>query len=291
MEEIDLKELIDMFLRKKFLILFVVTVFAALGAIYTLEIVVPKYDSTTTLILVQTSKGKDTSASAEDTEGITTADLTLNSKLVENYKEISVSRRVLNKVIENLKLNTTYPELKKQITVSTKTDAELISITVKDADTQLAGHIANEIAKVFVQETEELFGVKNVHILDEAVVSYIPYNINLFKNIVIFAFVGGILVFADILLVNMLDTTIKTDSDVEKATGLPVLATIVFTDMNSKSKKTSKTSRSSKSSKVSEDIPANIATDEEELEEEDDNNTISMFSYLNDSMIDDDSKS
>ena len=291
MEEIDLKELIDMFLRKKFLILFVVTVFAALGAIYTLEIVVPKYDSTTTLILVQTSKGKDTSASAEDTEGITTADLTLNSKLVENYKEISVSRRVLNKVIENLKLNTTYPELKKQITVSTKTDAELISITVKDADNQLACNIANEIAKVFVQETEELFGVKNVHILDEAVVSYIPYNINLFKNIVIFAFVGGILVFADILLVNMLDTTIKTDSDVEKATGLPVLATIVFTDMNSKSKKTSKTSRSSKSSKVSEDIPANIATDEEELEEEDDNNTISMFSYLNDSMIDDDSKS
>ena len=37
MEEIDLKELIDMFLRKKFLIILVIIVFAALGAIYTLK--------------------------------------------------------------------------------------------------------------------------------------------------------------------------------------------------------------------------------------------------------------
>ena len=47
MEEIDLKELISMFLEKKFLIVLVVIVFAMLGAIYTLKFVVPEYQSTT----------------------------------------------------------------------------------------------------------------------------------------------------------------------------------------------------------------------------------------------------
>ena len=165
MEEIDLKELIDMFLRRKFLIIFVIIVFSALGAIYTMKFIIPKYESTTSLILVQ--KASETS-SAELDESITTADITLNSKLVNNYKAVCLSKSVLNKVISNLKLDCEYEDLYKNVSVSTQTDAEVIKITVKDPNNEQACVIANEIAKVFVSQVEEIFKVKNIEIFDVA---------------------------------------------------------------------------------------------------------------------------
>ena len=273
MEEIDLKELIDMFLNRKFLIIFVVVVFAAMGVIYTVKFIVPKYSSTTSLILVQT--GAEITSDA--TNAITTADLTLNSKLVDNYKAVCTSRSVINKVIENLNLDYTYERLSSNISVSTKTDAEVIMITVKDEDGKRACEIANEIAKVFIDKVEELYNVKNIHVLDEALVSNTPYNINLSKNIVIFAFVGAILVFAYILLVNLLDTTIKTESDIEKATGLPVLASIVLKDEDSSISPLKKHSNRP-------EIPVEN-NDLENKNEDNSSGTISMFSYLNDDNI------
>ncbi len=277
MEEIDLKELIDMFLGRKYLIIFVLIVFAALGAIYTEKFIVPKYESTTSLILVQ--KINEVSSTGEDS--ITTADLTLNSKLVNNYKAICVSKTVLTKVIKDLNLNYTYSKLYNNVSVSSQSDAEVIKISVKDEDNQKACQIANEIAKVFVAQVEELYKVKNIEILDVAEVNYKPYNINLTKNVVIFAFVGGILVFAYILLVNMLDTTIKTDADIEKVTGLPVLASIVLNDENTKSNVSSlKKNHGQKENNIRIEktrIESNTAG----------SGTISMFSYLNSEAEDD----
>lgn len=229
MEEIDLKELIDMFLRKKILIILVIIVFAALGAIYTLKFITPKYQSTTNLILVQIRT--DLAASADpNSNSITTTDVTLNSKLVQDYMEIIKSKRVLYKVIENLKLDQTYSQLKSNITVTSKSDTELIEITVTDISAETACKIANEVAEIFMDEVEELFNVRNVLVLDVAETNNQPSNINLSKNVVIFAFIGLIVVSAYILLVNMLDTTVSTDTDIERAIKVPVLASIVLTE-------------------------------------------------------------
>lgn len=229
MEEIDLKELIDMFLRKKFLIILMIIVFAALGAIYTLKFITPEYQATTNLILVQIRT--DLSSSADpDSNSITTTDVTLNSKLVQDYMEIIKSKRVLYKVIENLNLNQTYTQLKSNITVNSKSDTELIEITVTDVNPDNACKIANEVAEIFMDEVENLFNVRNVLVLDVAEINHQPSNINLSKNIVIFAFIGLITVSAYILLVNMLDTTVSTDTDIERAIKVPVLASIVLTE-------------------------------------------------------------
>lgn len=229
MEEIDLKELIDMFLRKKFLIILMIIVFAALGAIYTLKFITPEYQATTNLILVQIRT--DLSSSADpNSNSITTTDVTLNSKLVQDYMEIIKSKRVLYKVIENLNLNQTYTQLKSNITVNSKSDTELIEITVTDVNPDNACKIANEVAEIFMDEVETLFNVRNVLVLDVAETNHQPSNINLSKNIVIFAFIGLITVSAYILLVNMLDTTVSTDTDIERAIKVPVLASIVLTE-------------------------------------------------------------
>ena len=46
------------------------------------------------------------------------------------------------------------------------------------------------------------------------------------KDIIIFAFVGAVVAVMYVLIINMLDTTIKSEEEVEKNFGLTVLATM-----------------------------------------------------------------
>lgn len=230
MEELDLKELISIFMKRKVLIILVVIIFALTGAIYTTKFITPTYKSSTSLVLVQTGTEKNV-----DTNGsITTTDVTLNSKLVDNYKSIAVSKSVLTKVIQNLNISMTVGELQKILSVSTKADTEIIEISIEYTDPEMSCKIAREIANVLIEKTNEKYKLDNLSILDEPEVDYTPSNIHLTKNIVIFAFVGGILVSGYILLINMLDTTVKSDTDIERSLNIPVLASIVLTNDSAK---------------------------------------------------------
>ncbi len=244
MEEIDLKELLDMFLEKKFLIIIVVIIATILGVIYTTKILVPEYQSSTSLVLVQVG-----GENLEDTNSITTTDITLNSNLVDDYREIAKSKSVATKVISNLNLDMSLQDVQESIEVASISDTELIQITVTHTNPETACRIANEVAKVFIEKVDEIYKVSNVHVLDEAQVSNIPSNVNLIKNIIIFAFIGFILVSAYILLINMLDTTVKTDTDIEKALHVPVLASIVLTDEDVRKKSMSANLKSKETEK------------------------------------------
>lgn len=231
MEELDLKELISMFLEKKLLIILVVVIFALMGAIYTLKFVTPIYQSTTSLVLAQI--GGDNS---EESNSITSSDIALNTNLIDNYRVIAKSKSVAQEVIDNLNLDTTVDILRNRISVTTESDSEVIKITVADEDPELACKITTEVAEIFMGKVETIYKVNNITVLDKAEMETTPSNINLTKNIVIFAFVGGILIAGYILLINMLDTTVKTDTDIEKALDIPVLASIVLTDDATKKK-------------------------------------------------------
>lgn len=236
MEEIDLKELIAMFLERKFLIIAIVLVSAVLGVLYTKKLIIPEYQSSTSLVLVQVND-----IDSDAVTSITSADLTLNTKLVDDYREIAQSRSVAERVIENLNLDMELSKLQSSIAVSSISDTELIRITVTHTDPELACTIANEVAKAFIEKVDNIYKVSNVHVLDEASPSYIPSNIHLTKNVAIFAFAGLILVSSYILLINMLDTTIKADTDIERVLKVPVLASIVLSDETAKKKAKSST--------------------------------------------------
>lgn len=278
MEEIDLKELIGMFLERKFLIIFVVILFAILGAVYTIYFITPMYESSTSLVLVQT--GDTTDTTIDPSESITTTDITLNSKLVDAYAVVAKSKRVANKVLENLELNMSTDDLINAITISSSSDTQNLKVSVKHENPEEACKIANEIAEVFIEEATEIYKVKNLYILDSAEINNIPCNIHIAKNIAIFIFIGATLVAGYILLINMLDTTIKTDIDIEKAIGLPVLASIILLDENNK-RKTKNSTRKKKS------IQNNVDSFKSTLQNSYGNNIIynndveSLFTYVN----------
>ena len=223
MEELDLKELFDLFMSKIFQILIIIIVFIGLGVVYTIGFVEPKYSAKTTLVLASTS-GSDAS------NAITTTDVNLNQKLVSTYSEIVKSDAVVGSVIENLNLSIKDNELKKQVSVSAVEDADIIRITVTNEDADEAAKIANEIAKVFGDKVKEIYKINNINVLDQAVPDYSPSNINHTKDVIIFAFIGAVISVAYVLIANMLDTTIKSTEDIEKGFGIPVLVSIPLID-------------------------------------------------------------
>ncbi len=223
MEELDLKQLVNIFFNKRLQIISIVLIFLIIGIIYTFMFITPKYKSYTSLVL---AKSDNVSEDANDTSTITQTDITLNQKLVSTYSELIKSKNVLREVIKNLNINEDEESLKGNITVSAVKDTELIQITVTNYYPDRASDIANEIAKVFTKKVGEIYHINNVYIVDEAESSYIPYNINHVKDIIIFMVVGFGVSIAYVLIANLLDTTIKTAEDVEKQMDITVLASI-----------------------------------------------------------------
>lgn len=222
MEEIDLKELFNMFWSKKVQIILIILIFITIGVIYTVEFTTPMYRSSTTLVLV---------SSANDTINtntmITASDVSLNSKLVSTYSELVKSKNVLREVISNLGMVQVDEEiLKKDITVSAVEDTELIEITVQNEKPDYAAKVANETAEVFTEKVKEIYNINNVQIVDKAEIATEPSNINHVKDIIMFASIGIVIAIIYVIIANMLDTTIKTAEDVETIYDIPVLASI-----------------------------------------------------------------
>lgn len=228
MEELDLKDLFTVFWEKKAQIILIVLIFAVIGIAYTYFLVEPEYKAKTKLVLTQSLEGTEDGA-------ITQADITLNSKLVSTYGELIKTDNILQTVVDNINNpEITINSIKNNVSVESVKSTELLEISVTNADPNYAATIANEIAKVFCEKVIEIYNISNTYILDRAVPTKTPYNINHTKDIVIFAFIGVVVAAVYVLIANMLDNTVKTEQDVEKTTGLMVLTAIPDYELENK---------------------------------------------------------
>ncbi len=217
MEEIDLKELFDYFRSKIIWIAIAVVLVVGIGNIYTILTRTPMYKSDTTILLVSANSGDNS---------YNTSELQLNKNLVGTYSEIIKSRKVLEQVIENLGLNYSYGALKGNVSVASVQNTEIIKVSVGDANPEMATRIANEIADVFTTEIQKLYKLNNVSIVDKAVDSVKPYNVNYFKDNLIYIALG-LVVSCGLIFINFyFDTTIKTSEDIENKLGLTVVGIV-----------------------------------------------------------------
>lgn len=220
MEELDLKDIFNMFWNKKGRMIIIIVLFAIIGYFYTMNFVSPVYTSSTTLVLVQADKTEET------TDSISTTDITLNSKLVSTYSELLKSKNVIRTVLNNIGIDLKEEDLRKNITVTAVKNTELIQISVINSNPTYAALIANETARVFSQKVSEIYNINNINIVDEAEISQQPSNINHKKDILLFAIVGAVVAFIYVILANILDTTVKTPEEIENLIQVPVLASV-----------------------------------------------------------------
>lgn len=216
MEEIDLTELFDYFLKRALYIFITVIACLVIGLTYTIFLKEPKYKSDVNVIIV--NKDKQTTSLQSD--------LAANQKLAATYRELVGSRRILNQVIDNLDLNYSIGQLQQMISVENVNDTEIIKITVSSSEPKEAKVIANETAKIFQDEVKDIYNLENVSIVDKAILAKEPYNINIVKESVIYIALGMVLSCGVIFVIYYFDNTIKSIDQVEKRLGVPVICTV-----------------------------------------------------------------
>ena len=193
-EEIDLKEIFKYFFEKKIFIILVIIFCGVFGIIYSKFIVKPKYEASTTIILVENKSEKD-------------ADVDSYFRLVDVYKGIVNSNTVLLKAVKNLKLDLDIKDFKEKkiIEVETSAVSQSININVVYIDSAEAVKIANEISKVFIEEIKRIYNDERLLVLDEAVIDDEPINVDLIETTIKFIVIGAVLVSGIVFIMYFID--------------------------------------------------------------------------------------
>lgn len=210
--------LIDLFniLWKNVILIAAVTIFVTLLVGLVTKFLIPKkYISDTTLRVTVVQN-----------ESPTYNDLVTSKTLISDYKEIATSRKVLNKVIEDLQLDISYKQLKNYVNVSQVGDSNIISITATTTDPHQSKIIAEKVTDEFIKEVKIHVKIDTLTIIDTAIINKTPVSPNLKLNVIIGFVIGLMLSVGYVLLREFLDRTFKSDEDVTRYLNLPVLGSI-----------------------------------------------------------------
>jgi len=229
-EELNISYLFDIVKKWFFFILLLIVVGASLAVIYNYGATV-KYESQTTLYIEPT-----VTSSQVDYQGILT-----NQKMVKTYSSIIKSRRVVNKVIEKMDLDTTYEDLIKQLTVANDADTQIITVKVKDTNSLRARDIANTFANVLIDDLKNSMNITNVKVIDEAIENTLEVEPRKKINIIIGSFAGAMLGVLFAFILEAMDNKIKTHDDVKKYLKIKTLGIVplnsIDNDIKSKRQK------------------------------------------------------
>lgn len=216
-DEIDLGELIFVLMRKWWLLIICAIAGAGIALAYTLFLIQPIYTSSSMIYIFS------------KTTTVTSAiDLQIGKQLTVDFEILGKSRPVLEKVISDLELDTTYERLLKTVTVENPTDSRIIKITVKNTDPQLACDIANNLADNLSARVAEVIDTTKPSSVENAVPAYKPSSPSKSRNTILGGLLGLLLAVSIVLIQYYSDMSLRDEDDVRKYLGLGTLASIPF---------------------------------------------------------------
>jgi capsular polysaccharide biosynthesis protein len=218
-------ELMEYFniIKKRILLVVLITLGATvLSGVLSYFVITPTYKSDISVII-----GKIQSGSTESQPGYN--DVIMYQKLVKTYSEFAKSRKVSEHAIKALNLKIEPSQLQGMVSVAPKGDTEFLTITVKSTDPKEAMEIANQLAISLKYISNDVKKVDNVLIVDEAQQPTKQDNPNPNLNMAIAFFIGIMGSLGIAFLLEYLDNTVKSQEDIEKLTGIPVIGIIPLT--------------------------------------------------------------
>ncbi len=154
----------------------------------------------------------------------------INKNSVNFLNSIINSEVVINKVIDNLKLNRSYEEFKTKIEAKIIDKTDMLNLKVRDKDPDVARRIIDEIMVVSIENFQKLNDIVAIEVLEDIRVEAIPMKMGIKTNMEIFGMIGCVISLIVILIQEYLDNTVKFPKDIEENLKLPVLSVIPNTD-------------------------------------------------------------
>ena len=241
-DSINLKEYVDMFKRRKGIIILVMLVCLVMGAYKTYRNYIsykPTYSSTVTVRINTTKNFKQSEEDDEDgsnqyTDPYSSYNISQNQNIASSYSTLATSPNVYSIVASSLKIS---PADVGSISATQREDMmEFIDITVTSNSAEIAKKVAERVPEAFNQELINMIGIDCVQVIYKASEgTLIPRGRDL--TIGKYALMGLVLSIFLVLLRECLDTRIVTPDDVVKYWDYPLLGTIPMDVENKKGKK------------------------------------------------------
>ena len=223
-ETIDLREII-LLLKKNLLGLIALTVlFAAAGYLFSAFIVTPQYEASATMIV-------NSREDAVTQTNITSDQITSATKLVDTYSVILTSDTVLDKTIDDLNLDMSYESLLGKVTVESVNSTQVMKISAKDKDPELAQQIVASIVEQAPDIIIQTVKAGSVEVISQPKAGENPVSPRKMMNTAIAGMLGLVFGLGVVFLRSMLNNKFITDTDINKKLGLTVLGVIPQVNM------------------------------------------------------------
>ena len=212
-----LLELLQLLRKKLALVIALPIVFTLATGVYAYGFMKDVYTSSVQLYVLTQSQ------TSQDQAYATSSDTAASQQLANDIAVLAASPSVQEATAKALRLNDLADYT---IDVKGATTNRIITLTVTARDPNSAARVANELAKNTASRSVEIMGLKAVNIVSDARVPNAPSGPNRAMYLAV-AFLAGLFVaIAVAVLMDMLNTTVKSREEAEELFGLPVLVVV-----------------------------------------------------------------
>jgi succinoglycan biosynthesis transport protein ExoP len=213
----DYKDIFKMLRKRKYLSLFIIIITLIVAYMYRTQWSGPVYETRVSLIIGSPLRNDQSQFQIQDINTV--------KESMQTYIMILKTNAVAETTIKKLGLDMSPDDLKKHLEAEPQPQTSLMEIRLKWNDKDQALHILKTIVDIFIREATQIYPAYRIKVM-EAVEPYkievlsdkLYYLAALFGSLMIALFV--------VLLVELFDNTIRTEEDIEKYLGIPVVGKI-----------------------------------------------------------------
>ncbi len=214
---IKIEDLIETLKKRWKMIVAITTIATIFSIILSFFIIAPKYEASTK-VFIGKENSQDINYSATDVQ--------MYQQLLKTYAEVIATNDLVEKAINKKDLAITSGEVLKNLTVTPRTNTQILEIKYTSEDNILAKDVVDSITNEFIKSATELIPNGTVKIIENVKMPENPISPNKNMNIAI-AFLIGLMISVGLsFLVEAMNNTIKTNEQLEQILELPVIGTI-----------------------------------------------------------------
>lgn len=215
--EIDLAELFGALRPYILHVVLVALICGMLSFLYTKLLVKPVYESSASIVV----------NNRRNDEGfVTTDELNSARNLANLYAIVIKSDSVMTPVLDTVNVDLTSQQLANKVSVSSVNNTSVIRIAVTDTDPNMALKYVEEIVDVAPEVIVDKVEAGSVSVISEASLPADPISPNTMMNVLIATVFGAMAIIGFVLLRYFLDRSVKSEEELERVLGLPVISVI-----------------------------------------------------------------
>lgn len=216
--EINLSEVFDLVIRRLWIIIVCVTITTAASYTYSAFFVKPEYMSSGTLYVRNVEEVQDTRVDVNE--------INASKTLVNTYIEILRSDRFTSIIAEDVDLGYTAAGIRSMLSMNALNNTEILKISVTSENPNHTAKIVNSILEHADDEIIRIVKAGSVEVIDTGKIPVKPVSPNVPLNTVSGAILGGVISMLIIILIHIMDVSVRGEEDVTEKYDIPVLGVI-----------------------------------------------------------------